>query len=107
MGRLVKVQSTNNPAAGFKALDGQGGEQETYMEQVLKYIPAEIIGGYVAINGFLASVPANMLYTALWINLGFCAVMTIVYFYRLAKPGDAKFTQMIISFISFFIWAYT
>jgi|SRR5882757_5247506 len=105
MGRLVKVQPNDNTAKAA-AFNNQP-EQQTYMEQVVKYIPAEIIGGYVAINGFLASIPANMLYTALWINLGFCAIMTIFYFYKLAKPGDAKATQLIISFISFFIWAYT
>lgn len=105
MGRLVKVQPSGNEALEFKA--NSSGDTQTYMEQVVKYIPAEIIGGYVAINGFLASVPANMLYPALWINFGFCAVLTVVYLLKLSGPGDATKTQLIISFISFIIWAYS
>jgi hypothetical protein len=107
MGRLVKIQPSGNETAGLNTTAGSSTDTQTYMEQVVKYIPAEIIGGYVAINGFLASIPAQMLNTALWINFAFCAVLTVVYLVKLSEPGDATKTQLVISFFSFIIWAYS
>lgn len=104
MGRLVKIQTDGSEAANS---DNNSASDQTYMEQVVKYIPSEIIGGYVAINGLLATMPANMLYGALWINFGFCAILTLVYLYKLSNPGDATSTQLIVSLISFVIWAYS
>lgn len=104
MGRLVKIQPKQEDAE-FVA-ETPGPQTQSYIEQVVKYIPAEIVGGYVAINGFLVSLPEHMVQNALWINLVFCAILTIAYLWKLAKPGDAKTQQLIISFISFLLWAY-
>jgi hypothetical protein len=104
MGRLVKIKPGGSESLTTKSTSG---ETQTYMEQVIKYIPAEIIGGYVAINGFLASMPERMLNTALWVNFVFCAVLTVVYLYKQSGPEDATKTQLVISFISFIIWAYS
>lgn len=103
MSRLVKL---NPPDHKFEVV-GFASEKETYIEQVVKYIPVEIIGGYIAINGFASTLPKKMISSGLWFSFIFCAVLTPFYFFKLAKPGDAKLSQMIISFISFLLWSYS
>lgn len=104
MGRLVRVKQPANQL--FKTAD-QPQEQQTYLEQVIKYIPTEIVGGYVAVNSLLASLPADMLNNWLWGTFILFALGTPVYFWLMKKPGDAIWQQMILSFISFIIWAYS
>jgi Na+-transporting NADH:ubiquinone oxidoreductase subunit NqrB len=111
MSRIVKAKAT--PAKGLQATaasDSGANPTKEALERIAKYIPAEIIAAFTAINGGLLSLPANIQYWALLVNLIICAVFTPIYFKLMATPTDPKNAvrvQQLMSFIAFLIWAYS
>ncbi|BAY21536.1 hypothetical protein NIES2100_12910 [Calothrix sp. NIES-2100] len=84
------------------------GKIDDYFSKLIKYIPTEIVGGWIAITGLIksaAGIPTN---TILWILLIVFTVMTAVYILRQTsepkKPPAVK--QTIISTIAFIVWVF-
>jgi hypothetical protein len=103
MSRLV--EPIPSPKGFFKK-QTTGGE---YAERIMKYIPGEVLSGYVAINGILASVTGDQDDLRRWayiLTFLLCATVTPVYFWLLAKPGQPKRRQMVMSTLAFIVWAY-
>ena len=104
MSRLVE------PVPSGARLAGSEGELNTYLERTAKYIPGEIIAGYLGINGILASVSTDqgslrqLVYVMTFL---LCLALTPVYFNRIAKQGEPRRLQMILSTIAFLVWAYS
>jgi uncharacterized membrane protein len=73
-----------------------------------KYIPGEIVAGYVSIMGVIMGLgteePARN--CAAWGVFLLCLVLTPIYLKRNAKPGEPARRNMIVSTISFVQWAY-
>jgi hypothetical protein len=102
MGRLVDAPRS-------VTLTGGGGDSNEYFERVAKYIPGEILAGYLTINGIVQSVDAAKeaaLPYAAWAVFGLCLVLTPVYFNSMAQPGQPKKLHMFVSTIAFVVWAY-
>ena len=84
------------------------GKIDDYFSKLLKYIPTEIVGGWIAITGLIksaAGIPTN---TILWILLIVFTVMTAAYILQQTsepkKPRAVK--QTTISTIAFIVWVF-
>ena len=107
MSRLVKAKPKNNLQATVANVDGQTPSKQ-YLERVAKYVPAEIIAAYTAINGALSGTPTEIKYWVLIVSFGVCAIFTPIYFGIVSERNNpSKVTQQIVSFFAFLIWAYS
>lgn len=87
---------------------GQEVKIDGYFDKLIKYIPTEIVGGWIAIIGVIKSasnIPTN---TILWILLVIFTVLTAVYILKQTfepkKPLAIKQTS--ISTIAFMVWVF-
>lgn len=87
---------------------GEGTKLDGYFDKLLKYIPTEIVGGWIAITGVIKSasnIPAN---TILWILFIIFTVLTAVYILKQTsepkKPLAIKQTS--ISTVAFIVWVF-
>ncbi|MDJ0901589.1 MAG: hypothetical protein QNJ55_22555 [Xenococcus sp. MO_188.B8] len=100
MGRRI-VTSQLQAKAEVAKIDG-------YFDKLLKYIPTEIVGGWIAITGLIKSasnIPTN---TILWILLIIFTGLTVLYILKQTsepkKPLAVK--QTTISTIAFVVWVF-
>lgn len=128
MGRLVEpVRSVSSPSiddSGAGVARKREGDKPTpsfatqgtaetaggdgYWERVAKYIPGEIVAGYLSIIGILKTVPVDdtaLLYVA-WGAFFLCLILTPIYFRAFAKQGQPRRVHMIVSTLAFAFWAY-
>jgi hypothetical protein len=82
-------------------------EVDSYFTKILKYIPAEIISGYVAIDAIFKSI-ANVSTVFQWIIVGAMTVLTALYIWRLTNEPQkpVAVSQIIISTIAFVVWVF-
>lgn len=78
----------------------------SYLEKVAKLIPSEIVAAYLAMFGLAPVLQLVDTQLSYWIIFGFCQVLTPIYIYLQAEKGKHKWVHILISFISFTIWAY-
>jgi hypothetical protein len=103
MGRLVDAPRT------VSLTENAGGNANEYFERVAKYIPGEVLAGYLAVNGIIQSVDASKeraLPAAAWGVFILCLFLTPIYFNQMAKPGQPKRLNMLVATIAFAVWAY-
>lgn len=91
-------------------LESKGGEAKLdgYFDKLIKYIPTEIVGGWVAITGLIkgaSNIPTN---TILWILFIIFTALTSVCILKQTfepkKPLAIKQTS--ISTVAFIIWVF-
>jgi hypothetical protein len=79
--------------------------EDPYASTVLKYIPTEIVGAYLVIQGFLVGLSPSMAY---WTTLGVSAALLVLcplyifFIQEVKKPA-----QLIVTSISYLVWLYT
>jgi hypothetical protein len=76
--------------------------KDDYFNRLLKYIPAEIVGLYLTLVNI-----TNTQSVAEWISwlvFGVCLALTPLYLWRVLKV--LKSAQIVISTLSFVVWAY-
>lgn len=103
MSRLVEPVPSGQRLAKTEPSPG------SYAERITKYIPGEILAGYIATNGILASVTDGQNGLRTWVYLGtflLCLVLTPIYFTMMAGRDRPKRLQMILSTVAFVVWAY-
>jgi hypothetical protein len=102
MGRLVSPIRRN--AAGF-AVTGGGDD---YPTRVAKYIPAEVVGAYLAVQNILHNTAGTCrVPSAWWYALyAFFVVITPVYLYSQRTKGEPYILNLIIGTIAFVVWSY-
>jgi len=101
MGRLVE------PRAAVRTR-GVGDSGNDYIERVAKYIPGEVVAGYLAIMGMIeAADKENAARVGLaWGIFVIGVIVTPVYLTMVGKPtGPQKITVWISTF-AFVVWAY-
>lgn len=81
---------------------------DTYFDKLIKYIPSEIVGAWIAIKGLVASgdgIPQNGL---LWILFIIFTVLTTAYIFKQTSEPRKKpaKTQILISTVAFIVWAF-
>ncbi|MBL7128731.1 MAG: hypothetical protein ISS16_07075 [Ignavibacteria bacterium] len=99
MSRLIQ------PEQRFK-LAGESGKANDYTERVIKYVPTEIIAGYLFVIGFIKPLTKNddMILPGVVIFAVFFLLVPI-YFKLLAK-SEPFITQSVIAMVAFIIWIY-
>ena len=87
---------------------GKEAELDGYFDKLIKYIPTEIVGAWIAITGLIkgaSNIPTN---TILWILFviftGLTAVYIIQQTFEPKKPLAIKQTS--ISTIAFIVWVF-
>lgn len=99
------VQAAKALAPGARAADGPGPlVPDPYLTRLLKYIPTEVVGAYLAIGAILRSAgPAFPLpHASTWL-FGVFLVATPLYLFRVAHVTRPR--QLVISTLAFAAWA--
>jgi uncharacterized membrane protein YjjP (DUF1212 family) len=84
-----------------------GSQLDTYFDKVLKYIPADINAGWVAVVGLIHTLNSgNPDPNFLWIIFAVFVVITAVWIFRhTTKPNmPPPITQTAISTVAFIVW---
>lgn len=79
--------------------------RDSYFDRLFKYIPAEIVAGYIFIAGSVKQLTEpveSKIFT--WIIFFLFCILTPLYLWRVQKV--LKLQQHIISLISFIVWIF-
>jgi hypothetical protein len=92
----------------LEGIESSGTSVDGYFDKVIKYIPSDIVGAWVAVTGLIKSaenVPTNLL---LWISFGVGIILTLLWtFKQTSEPGKKTArTQILISTVSFAVWVF-
>ncbi|WP_223788395.1 hypothetical protein [Marinicella meishanensis] len=98
-----KIVSANQEIKDIQSKIDKGADN--YTTKLLKYIPGEVIILYVSLTNIIMSTDLKTSKIALWSVFVFCLLGTFLYLKRVA--GINKTSQLVISSIAFFIWAFT
>ncbi len=105
MARLVKER----PSRGIAYAAGESGED--YVTRVAKYIPGEIVAGYIAVIALVEAVAPTAKPTTTSLILGFIVFVvgwasTPLYLWKIGKPTGQQWYHLVISSVAFPLWAY-
>jgi hypothetical protein len=102
MSRRVRVLRPGAQAAPAAA------PVDTYFDKVVKYIPADIVGAWVAVTGLVAQASEVPRQTILWVAFGIGLILTAWWTLKQAAlPGrPPPVTQAIISTGAFAVWVF-
>jgi hypothetical protein len=79
---------------------------DSYRERLLKLIPSEVLGTYMAVNAALISMdPSTMSTVLLWVVFGICLAVTPLWLWF--GQGVRKVLQIVLTSIAFVIWVMT
>jgi len=92
----------NTMAKGVAALP----PLDSYYDRLLKYIPADVVAGWIAVKGILASVQGNPNDNIYWICFAAGVIFTILWTYKLTSVDGHKpaWLQIIIATVAFVVW---
>lgn len=130
MSRLVQpvVRYVGTPTrAPDRAPEPASAAVDEYSDRVAKYIPGEVVGGYVSLDGILSTPPhpelagvakmqlvhADVTALSAFMNLQtgvfvFCLILAPLYVWHLARRAGNQVwkAQAFISMLAFGVWAY-
>ena len=103
MSRRVRVIRPGAQAAAAPSL-----ESDTYFDKVVKYIPADIVGAWVAVTGLVSGASGIPRQTILWIAFGIGLILTAWWTWRQATVQARRppVTQTVISTGAFAVWVF-
>lgn len=79
---------------------------DNYRDRLLKLIPSELLGTYMAVNAVLISMdPSTMSTVLLWVVFGICLAATPLWLWF--GQGVRKVLQIVLTSIAFVIWVMT
>ncbi len=79
--------------------------RDGYFDRLFKYIPAEIVAGYIFVTGVMKQITdAGEVRILQWILLAVFCILTPLYLWRIQKVK--KIQQHIISLLSFIVWIF-
>jgi hypothetical protein len=83
-------------------------QADKYLDRVIKYIPSEIVGAWIALTGIIASAAAGPTTVVLWVVFAIGVILTPIYIWRqTSEPGKkAAITQIVISACAFIVWVF-
>jgi hypothetical protein len=104
MSRRVRVMAPGAQAAAAASSPAV----DTYFDKVVKYIPADIVGAWVAVTGLVSSAGGIDRQTVLWVAFGIGLILTAWWTLKqTALPGrPPAITQAIISTSAFAVWVF-
>jgi hypothetical protein len=77
---------------------------DDYKTKLMKYIPAEVIGLYVALEGIVKSSATDGRQEAYWFIFVVGLIVTPLYLWRIGKVD--KSVQLLISTLAFAVWVF-
>jgi hypothetical protein len=81
---------------------------DTYFDRVIKYIPADIVGAWIAVTGLVSSAGNVPKGTILWV--AFVCGIALTCLWTLRQTSEPKkraaITQTIISTVAFMVWVF-
>jgi hypothetical protein len=85
-----------------------GHETDSYVDRIVKYIPTEIVGAWIAVKGIVEAAVAAQRQAVLWVCFALSVVLTLLYVLkRTAAPGKPPAVgQALISTAAFVVWAF-
>lgn len=85
-----------------------GAPNDDYPTRVAKYIPSEVIAGYLAVQNILPNSAGDCRVPSEWWYLlyAFFVAITPIYLYNRRIKGDPYMVQLAISTAAFVIWSY-
>lgn len=92
------------PTGAAPALEASA-EKEDYAGRLLKYIPAEVVGFYVAAAALFAPATRNQL----WVIFALGFVLVPIYFYFVAARDKNKkplWPQIILATVAYPVWVF-
>ena len=99
MPRRIRTEALQ--ASGATKLDG-------YFDRVIKYIPADVVGAWIAVTGIIKSVAATDEHAprVLWTAFAIGVIATGLWTWRQtsAPPQPTAVTQIIVAIGAFVIW---
>jgi hypothetical protein len=102
--RIVEEKVIQAGAGRFRSGEGHGTDVKQYLERVAKYVPAEVVAAYIFANGLATSSPwPGVLFILIFI---ICALCTPFYITRFTKTDKEAWTNGIVAFCAFIVWAY-
>jgi len=79
--------------------------KDNYVDRLFKYIPAEIVAGYVFVLGIMARISEPAQVKPLqWIMFSIFCILTPLYLWKIQMVK--KMQQHVISFLSFIVWVF-
>lgn len=87
---------------------GGGGDVDEYKDKLIKYIPADIVAGWTAVTGLIASADAGSQGGLMWIVFVVGLVITPLWIWRVTSEPNTKpaVTQIVISTLAFIVWVF-
>ncbi len=84
-----------------------GRETDNYIERIVKYIPTEIVGAWIAIKGIVQAANPGQQDVVLWVCFALALILTPLYMLRAtAEPGKPQdWKHAVISAGAFVVWA--
>ena len=103
--RDIQKSSQNTEASKTSEAQLFLSSKDGYFDRLFKYIPAELVAGYIFVFGVINTLPdvhqLKFLHWALFII--FC-ILTPLYLWRIQKVH--KMQQHLISVVSFIVWCF-
>lgn len=112
MGRFVAVESPPPQDSVTATPDGGGAlppqaPASNPAERIVKYMPVEVVSGYLIVMGLVTAVPDGTLrQVAAWLTFVVGLAATPAYLIYVQKATPAQMPQVWIATIAFPLWAY-
>ncbi|MEO5563049.1 MAG: hypothetical protein ABIR18_06425 [Chitinophagaceae bacterium] len=103
MGRNINTASSTSKAALEGKETAQPETQDNYAAQIVKLIPAEIVGVYLGLQNLVSSLVEPTRYVTQFIF--FIIILAITPFYLKTVGGITDKRQRMIAIISYCIWS--
>lgn len=86
------------------------GEADKFFDRVIKYIPADVVGGWVAVMGIIGpDEPGDKVDpTVLWVSFLAGLLLTALWTHRQTSESGKPLavTQIVIATVAFAVWAF-
>jgi hypothetical protein len=104
MSRLVVPYPTGPATAA-----GTNQPPDTLQDRVVKYVPVETVGLFVAVNAALEAVAPGDRAPYLWAVAALCLIGSPIYFLAGFRDRSrlVRIVHAIVSVFAFLVWAYT
>lgn len=101
--RIVKERVVHVGAGSLRS-GASENQVKDYLDRVSKYIPAEVLAAYIAMNGMATSSKHQAtLFAIIFIA---CITCTPIYITRFTTTKKEAWTNSVMAVIAFAIWAY-
>jgi hypothetical protein len=103
--RDIQVFNNDQPGERVYSESTYSERKDAYFDRLFKYIPAELVAGYIFVLGVMKQLTdKNAEIILQWILFVVFCILTPLYLWRIQKVS--KIRQHIISLLSFIMWCF-